>query len=281
MIHPRPTAFLIGPHRRLMLLIIGLVVAAVLVGIMALKSLRDDLIGRAGESLTLAAVSVSGKLDRILFERYGDIDTLAHAFGPQMDNHADVTMSLHRMQQTYHVYRWLGVTDPTGHIIAATDAVTVGQDHATSSWFQAAKGEGQVISEDVKPRVEIGGALAISFASPIMDGSGQFKGVVAALVSLPVFGEIIERMESRLQAQLGAAAFEYLVVTRHGDVILDSLLRQGGQVNLKGLPSVERVSASDAPGYVEEDSPRRRRTWSRATPACGVFKNSPDSAGGC
>ncbi|WP_447987101.1 response regulator [Nitrospira sp. Nam74] len=258
MIHPRPTAFLIDPHRRLMLLVLGSVAAALLVGIIVLKALRDDLIVRSGESLALAAVGMSGKLDRIFFERYGDIDTFARSVGPQMGNRAELTTALQRMQKTYHVYRWLGVTDPTGRIIAATDPATVGEGHATSSWFQAAKQEGQVISEDVQPRVEIGGAWATSFASPIMDVSGQFKGVVAALVGLPVLAEMIERMESRLQALLGASSFEYLVVTRNGDVILDSLLGQEGQVNLKGLPSVERVSASDAPGYVEEDSRRRQ-----------------------
>ena len=51
---------------------------------------------------------------------------------------------------------------------------------------------------------------------------------------------------------------EYQVITRDGEVIADSILKQEGQVNLKllGLPSA-LFAGSDQPGYVEETHLRR------------------------
>jgi signal transduction histidine kinase/ActR/RegA family two-component response regulator len=255
----RPSAFVADPHRRLMILIIGFVVTAFLVGRAVLNYLQHDLISRAGESLAVAAVGMADKVDRIFFERHGDLHLLARAFGSQMDNPSFLTAYLHWMQKTYHVYRWLGVTDATGRIVASTDPTTVGQDRAMTSWFQAAKEQGQVITEDMQSHAEIGRDLATSFAAPITDASGHFKGVVVSFVGLPVLAEIIQHMDSALEAQLSVSSpCEYIVVTRHGDVIVDSLLQQQGQVNLKTLPSAKRVTSSDVAGYVEEYSPRRQ-----------------------
>lgn len=257
----RPSLFVTDPHRRLIVLIIGFVIAAFLVGRIVLNYLQHDLIGRAGESLAIAACGMADKVDRMFFERHGDLHLLARSFGSQMDNPAYLTTSLQWMQKTYHVYRWLGVTDATGRIIAATDQATIGHDYARTSWFQAAKREGRVITEDLQAHAEISRELATSFAAPIMDTSGRFKGVVASFVGLPVLGEIIQRMDGALQAQMGVSspfAFEYIVVMRNGEVIVDSLLQQEGPVNLKGLPSADRATSSDTPGYVEEYSSRRQ-----------------------
>src|SRR5947209_20517934 len=61
------------------------------------------------------------------------------------------------------------------------------------------------------------------------------------------------------QVQRGAARIpEYQFLTRDGDVIADSLLRQEGQVNLKllGLPSALFTGSAQS-GYVEEMHLRR------------------------
>jgi signal transduction histidine kinase/ActR/RegA family two-component response regulator len=255
---PRLSTFMADPHRRLMLLIMGSVAATVLVGLLVLTYLQRDLIGRAGENLAVVAVGTANKLDRTFFERYGDIHMFARTFAIGMDNSAEMTTYLNWMQKTYRVYRWIGVTDATGRVIAATDPATVGQDESMVSWFQAAKRGSQVITEDMQPRATIGGALATAFAAPITDAAGHFKGVVASLVGLPVLGEIIQRMEDALQGHLdGVSPFEYIVIMRNGDVIADSL-HQEGRANLKSLPSAELVSAPGAVGYVEEYSPRRQ-----------------------
>ncbi|MGC3974766.1 MAG: response regulator [Nitrospira sp.] len=206
--------------------------------------------------MAVAAVGVSDKVDRVFFERYGDIQMLARAFGPQMHSPMYLTAYLQWMQQSYHVYRWLGVTDVNGHIIAATDPSTVGQNLSMTSGFQAAKREGATITEDMAPRAMIGGALAVLFAAPIRDANGEFKGVVTSLMALPALGEMIQRIQNALHVQMDVSTFEYIVVTKTGDVIADSLLKQEGQANLKSLPSVQRVHTSKESGYVEEVSPR-------------------------
>src|SRR5207237_2085837 len=88
---------------------------------------------------------------------------------------------------------------------------------------------------------------------------GEFLGVVRTGVSLPALEDIFMRTVRDLHAQQGyGSTIEYQFLTRDGEVIVDSLLKQEGRLNLKylGLPSA-LLTASAQPGYVEETHPRR------------------------
>ena len=67
-------------YRWLPQLIILMNVVALVAGIFLLRSVESRLVAAAGEELTIAAAEVSEKLDRLLFERYGDTQMMARAF---------------------------------------------------------------------------------------------------------------------------------------------------------------------------------------------------------
>ncbi len=241
-------------------LVVLMTAVALTVGYLGLRYVESRLIASTGESLALAAADIAGKLDMLLFERYRDIRLLGDVPLLKEGDARAITIYLQKIQETAPVYLWLGVTDANGRIMAATQPAGVGQDRSRSPWFQAARAEDGIHVLDAQVLEDSGGMLPVTFAAPLKDTGGQFLGVVAAHVGLPVLEDVSERTVVVLQAQQGTdARIEYQFLTQGGDLIADSLLREEGKVNLKklGLPSA-LLSASAPAGYVEEMHLRRR-----------------------
>src|SRR3989442_6275762 len=57
-----------------------IVLMTLVIGFVAIQKVEQHLIAATGESLALAAVDIADKLDRILYERYGDIQIMARAY---------------------------------------------------------------------------------------------------------------------------------------------------------------------------------------------------------
>ena len=134
------TNFLTDPFRRISLLLISLVVSAGIIGMLVLEYVEGAFVQRAGQTLELAAADAADKLDRLMFERYGDIQMMAHVFASEIHNPAYLSTYLARVRQAYPLYMWLAVTDARGKIIASTDPMSVGQNRTTTDWFQAVRG---------------------------------------------------------------------------------------------------------------------------------------------
>src|SRR3989442_875343 len=198
-------------------------------------------------------------VDRVLFERYSDVLIAAKAAAFQQRDRRTMTEQLVSLKKIYPAYLWLGVTDSTGQIIAATDAASVGQDRSASDWFQYVRKQKGIYAQDAQVFKESRGTLAVAFSAPIRGPDGEFLGVLTSRVGIPAMEEIFLIAARSFQVQRGAARIpEYQFLTRDGDVIADSLLRQEGQVNLKllGLPSALFTGSAQS-GYVEEMHLRR------------------------
>ena len=248
------------PYTWLQVLMIVMTVVAVAIGTLALYYIETRLVATAGESLSLTAAEIADKLDRLLFERYGDVQVAAKAFGRRMSDTASLNSYLARIKQSYSpMYLWLGVTDQRGRVMAATDPQTIGQDMSKSVWFRAVRGGREVHVGDVEPYEAAGGVDSVAFTAPIIGMRGEFLGVVTTRVGLPVLEDIVTKTVHDVQATgtfLGT--MEYQFMTRTGDVFIDSDLIHKGNVNLVrlGLPSA-LVSESVPRGYVEEHHKRR------------------------
>lgn len=248
------------PYTWLQVLMIVMTVVAMTIGALALHYIETRLVSIAGESLSVAAAGIADKLDRLLFERYGDVRMMSRAFGSHMPNTAYVNSYLAWMKESYRpVYLWLGVTDQHGRVIAATDPKTVGQDVSKSAWFRAVRSGTSVYVGDVQPYEASGGMDAVAFTAPITDSRGAFLGVATTLMGLPVLEEVVTKTVHDVQVTgtfLGTSEYQFL--TQAGDVFIDSDLIHKGNVNLirLGLPSA-LISKSAPPGYLEEEHKRR------------------------
>jgi hypothetical protein len=143
---------------------------AVVVGIYSLVSLRALLVQERGVDLARTAARTADTLDRVLFERFGDIQLFA-------DNRAlvdgkldEMTQKLLQYKKLYWYYSWIGVTDATGRIVAATDLLVRPKTGDTTKdsaegglgvnqadWFKKARQKGHVYLLEAQPSPESGG----------------------------------------------------------------------------------------------------------------------------
>ncbi|TLY38376.1 MAG: response regulator [Nitrospirae bacterium] len=240
-------------------IILVLVLMTVAVGGVALHYVEQHLIASTGESLALAAADIADKLDTVLFERYADTQVLAHLPVFRTRDVAAMTRRLNFYKDVYGYYLWLGVTDATGRIVAATDPASVGQDRSRRHWFRAVREGDDLYVEDAEPSEYAGGAFVVTFTAPIKGSRGEFLGSVSTQVRMTELEQVFERTVIAFVAQRGPAGrIEWQFMNRDGDLIVDSVLRQEGLVNLKvmGLPSALMVGTAQ-PGYVEETHLRK------------------------
>jgi signal transduction histidine kinase len=252
--------FFTDPFRRISLLLISLVISAGIIGMLVLQYVEGALIQRAGQTLELAAADAADKLDRLMFERYGDIQMMAHVFASETDDPGYISTYLSHVRQAYPLYMWLAVTDAHGKIIASTDSRWVGQVRTTTNWFQTARARRGIVVQEAQAYAETGGLQAVSFSAPLIDADGTFQGVVTSLLGLPVLADLFQQAQFVFRRQMGPLAQpEYLVVTKNGETIIDFLSREQNVMNLSQLTSVGRLRDSDLPGYVEEWTVREHR----------------------
>lgn len=242
------------------ILIVAITAVAVITALAALQYFQQSLLQMAGESLTLAAADLAQQLDRVLSERYGDVQMMANAFsGPHYNRDLGrLNAYLGGVQQAYQgYYVWLGVTDRTGRIIAATHAASIGQDSSRSRWFQTVRTQDAIYIGDVQPfeGIDGGGMDIIPFAAPIKDSEGRFEGAVITAVGTQQLEDMVTVPIRLFQARHGfLGKVEYQFLTPQGVAFIDSDLAHKGFVNLKelGLPSA-LASESGQAGFVEEE----------------------------
>jgi two-component system cell cycle sensor histidine kinase/response regulator CckA len=255
-----PAASLRRSYPWLPVLIVGVTIVAFVIGVVMLRSIEVRMVEAMGENLTLASAEISDKLDRLLFERHGDVRMMARTFGERSFDKKYVNEYLQWVKETYEpVYLWLGVTDAHGRMVAATDSSVIGQDYSRSGWFDRVRQTGTVRVDEVEVHESNSKIESVAFTAPIMSVSGQFLGAVTTRVGLPMLEDVLIETVREIQQTDGIAGpFEYQFLTKAGIVFVDSAAAEGERVNLKeaGLPSVQ-LSRSGKAGYVEETHARR------------------------
>ena len=247
------------PYSWLPVLISVMLVVMLAFGGIALRYVETRMVATAGETLSLAAAEVSDKLDRFLFERYGDVLMMAETFSVQPYNREFQSAYVARMKTAYPDYLWIGATDARGQIVVATDPDTVGRDYSAQPWFQVVRNGRAVHMGDVEPFAVMGGPDTIAVTAPITGPRGEFLGVVTTRVGIPGLEDVMTGTLLAFRQREGFwGALEYQFLTEKGVAFIDSDLRHKGLVNLKqlGLPSALLAERSLS-SYIEEEHLRR------------------------
>lgn len=242
-----------------MRLIVLISLLAVVIGLLTLHYVEEQFIEATGESLTLSAGEVADKLDRFLAERYGDAQMVAHAFGGRPFTRDALTAYITWMRDAYPVYQWIGVTDPGGRVIAATDPQTIGLDLSRNRWFRDVAQGTAVAVGDVDSYEASGGSEAVAFTAAIHGPAGEFQGAVTTRVAIPPIEGVITRTLQAFQwSRRPFHHLEYQFLTGNGRAFVDSDLLHKGNVNLfqLGVPSA-LASRTAASGFVRETHLRR------------------------
>jgi diguanylate cyclase (GGDEF)-like protein len=191
----------------------------------------------------------------MILERYLDIQRLSTAPITHGQDPETLTKHLRELVQAHPAYRWIGVTDSRGRIIAATDTSTTSLDRSQSHWFQLARTMTGVRILDAQVSDESGGTSAITVIAPLHSPDGRFLGAIAAVVGVPSLMHILDDTMQVLKniEWTEESHIEYQLLNEKGVLIADSTLRQEGSLNSKqlGLPSGILVGMN-ARGFVEE-----------------------------
>jgi two-component system, cell cycle sensor histidine kinase and response regulator CckA len=267
------------PYSWLSVLIGVMAIVTLAIGGIGLHYIETRMVASAGETLVLTAAEVSDKLDRVLYERYVDVQMIARALSAQPHNREMQSAYIDWMKTSYPVYLWIGVTNARGQIVVATDQTTMGRDYSAQPWFQAVRNGRAVHIGDVKPFEEMGGVNSVAFTAPVTGTHGEFLGVVTTRVGIPALENVLTRTLVTLQKrEVFLGEMEYQFLTEKGVVFIDSALRDDkGELNLKqlGLPSAVLSERSES-GYIEEEHKRRHVqviTGYARTQGLGNFEN--------
>jgi two-component system, cell cycle sensor histidine kinase and response regulator CckA len=248
-------------YRWLPYLLVVMTVFALLAGIVLIRFVEQRFVGVTGGELTLAAVEVAEKLDRMLFERRGDVLMMARAFSSRTSDPKYLSEYLGLMQKEYSpVYLSLAVLDVQGTVVAATEASLVGRNYGRAASFTAVRATQRLNVTDVAVQ-ETGesGVDTITLSAPILNPQGAFQGIVTVQVAISFLEEMTTRTIRSLEARPGASGrVEFQMLTRQGRVFVDSDLLHKGAINLKelGLPSA-LLSEAGVPGFIEEEHLQR------------------------
>ncbi|MDH5668195.1 MAG: PAS domain S-box protein [Nitrospira sp.] len=247
-------------YARLHLLVAVVIVLSIgLIGA-SLYLVERQFLTKTGEQLTVLASEIAEQLDHVLFERYGDIQIAAKVLAPIMRDQAGLDRYLRLLEEQYVQYRWLAVTDENGRIVAATNPTDVGSNRSEEVWFRLVKDTRATHLKSVADSELALGGLTVGFSAPIVGAKGEWLGVVTARIGLDQLEDVFVRPLVALQSQMAgtAGSVEWQLLNRDGALLADSMLREGGETNLRtlGLPS-SRLSVEGEPGFVEETHVRR------------------------
>jgi len=184
----------------------------------------------AEERLIDLVHQVADNLDRSMFERYREISLIATTHptlrAPERSAATEREL-LEALQESYANYAWIGLTDPDGLVVAATDGILEGADVSIRPWFQAALTgpyvgdvhEALLLAEKLSQiQMADGGPLRfIDIAAPIVDGSGETIGVLGAHIDWSWVYEVNQALTQALSKSQG---LEILVVGKSGTVLL-------------------------------------------------------------
>lgn len=246
-------------------------VIAVGLGIYALTVLRAVLVSERGTDLARAAAQAVDTLDRVLFERFGDVQVFANDRILLEGSRDERRRRLQEYRTLYWYYSWIAVVDSSGRLVAATDSPDAQDESAVRDkgpasdatldqrdWFEIVRQTRKVHLVDAWPSRESGGAMAVGFSAPILGSHGEFQGAVITQVPLANLRAILER-EGGLRYE--EDAYDWLLLDSRGVVLseMDQPNGMTGEVLTAMPPSVLRAAADrNQTGFIEELHPRRR-----------------------
>jgi hypothetical protein len=176
------------------------------------------------------AFQVGDKLDRAVYERYRTLQTaasLATIRDPALPV-AERRRVLEVLQETSPEFAWLGLTDDSGRIVAATNRMIEGTSAETRPWFRNGReypyvGAVRELSETERERMPSGtseGSVRhLDLAVPVIGANGQFAGVLTADLRWNWSREIPGSVVSEIAARDGIGVTVY---GPNREVLLDS-----------------------------------------------------------
>ena len=262
-------------------LLVLMVAVTLFFGMKSWRSVKKEIMRPTGESLALAAGSIADQVDRVLFERYSRLLTMAKIVPLKQQHLTETEDFLARMKQEFPFYDRLEVTDEQGIVTNSTDLKMQGVDRSHEPWFQYIRSHGP--SSLPKPEFSHGTdeLMNVVFSSPITTDDGTYLGVISAYMHLGRLTEIFTRNVEGLEPDVDEGRMvEWQFLSEDGTIILDSNSGEHGPVNLRkmGVQSAQPHYGKRA-DYLEEPHGQRQAKVLTGYAYTQGFQNLPNLNG--
>lgn len=224
----------------------GLSLATLLsVGLYVGQIATQELADFGGQTLAISARSAADLLATNLSERDKEIRLLRQipTFRRGDLRSPELGRMLTLRQQVYNEYAWIGIADPQGKVLQATNGMLVGAQVGQRPWFQAARQapytgdvhEALLLAKQFPQRTPNEPLRFIDFAAPILDDQGRLRGVLGAHAHWNWVTDTVESVVTQSAAQ---RQVEVLIADAQGRILYP--YRHVGQLQ---LPVRERPTA--------------------------------------
>lgn len=258
------------PRLIIIFVAVGVLPMAVL-GFMARQSSSSALENEAEATVAELAFNASDKLDRNLFERYGDVQAFALSAPARSMNAESLNEWMDTMMGIYTpIYSLMAVADSSGKIIAANTvdldgnaldtSSLIGSDVSGEAWFKTATDGslevGQTFVEDLREDSLMASVFgpgessrAMSFTYPIRNEAGDVVGVWTNRFNWNVTADVLSAVTERA-AESGLTTADLVLVSSNGTVLSSSNSNDILTKRLDDHPAVSAALADGAEGAI-------------------------------
>lgn len=177
-------------------------------------------------SLQVTANQISSRLETDLLARQREVSLVAGLLERSDSIEPAVARDmLDRLKQDQPDYAWIGMTDASGKVLAATGRLLEGIDTSKRPWFAAAQGglylgephEAQLLAKYLPPAADNEPVRFVDVAVPLRRADGSQRGVLAAHLHWNWARNVTQRVLKELANPFATQVF---IADRHGSVLL-------------------------------------------------------------
>jgi methyl-accepting chemotaxis protein len=246
--------------------------------LLVLRAMQDNTTRLAGFQVRQLAFEAADKLDRNLFERYGDVQAYAKSAAAKSMNPEQIERWMETMLFTYRpIYRLMVVANKQGRIVASfgvdndsMDSSALWKKQSTSAlrgldvskepWFMdAARADladgvavvGDVAKNPIMQRIYGKNNVVMTFSAPIRNQRGEVLGVWHNFFNWQVAKNIIQEVQDRAAAD-GYNSTRFLIASRTGDLLYTPTGKYTFERNIQKEQFASYTASQSTPeGYVE------------------------------
>lgn len=209
----------------LMMGISGLLFGIVVTGILEWR-LEAFTFSAQQNSLRIVANEIGGQLASDLRARKREIALTAELLEKaRLGNPAEIRGLLEKLKGEQPSYAWIGLTDSSGKVMAATDQLLEGRDTSARPWFTGAqKGiyladphTATLLASYMPPSGDNEPIRFVDVAAPLRDAHGQLQGVLAAHLHWAWVKKVINHVVSELESPFPLQVF---IADQNGKLLL-------------------------------------------------------------
>ncbi len=252
----RPARFGLGAYLALAFSLLSILLTGILT-VVTEHAASAQVRSSIGTNLAELANQTANRMDRALFERYREVEALSRRLAGQEDM-GQVRRDLDALQASYPFYAWIGLSDASGRVGAATRGVLEGANVAQRPWFGNAQ-RGTHLG-DVHEALLLANLLGnadkeplrfVDIAFPLNDAQGRPAGVLGAHLSWQWARDLRQAIFETLDR---SRTVELLIVATDGRVLLGPGALEGSRLELASVAA----AAAGKTGYGIERWPDGR-----------------------